>query len=158
MRRLDGCINCGDEREIAAHGLCFKCYRAAERAQKAAPDPVWARLGYGGLLREQKRAFTIVTNILKAISDCPAIEQSDKKQIQIILRPYLDRLAECFAPKNCKPVKSEQKLAVHSVHSTDCRVWASSRKPDNDYSDGSAEDSETAGDSFSTQIHSGEEQ
>lgn len=111
MRRIDGCINCGDEREIAAHGLCFKCYRAAERAQKAAPDPVWARLGNGSLLREQKRALTIVTGILKAIADCPAIEQRDRQQIQNILRPYLDKLADCFAPKKkCKPVNNEQKL------------------------------------------------
>ena len=111
MRRLDGCINCQEVREIAAHGLCFKCYRAEERAQKATPDPVWARLGNGYLLREQKRALTVVTGILKAIADCPAVEESDRKQIQNILRPYLDKLAECFAPKRekGKPVNSEQK-------------------------------------------------
>jgi hypothetical protein len=111
MRRLDSCINCGDEREIAAHGLCFKCYRAAARARKATPDPVWARLGNGYLLREQKRALTVVTGILKTIADCPAVEENDRKQIQNILRPYLDKLAECFAPKreNGKPVNGEPK-------------------------------------------------
>jgi len=111
VRRQDGCINCGEVREIAAHGLCFKCYRAAERAQKATSDPVWARLGNGSLLREQKRALTVVTGILKVVADCPAIEESDRKQIQNILRPYLDKLAECFAPKegNGKPVNSERK-------------------------------------------------
>lgn len=111
MRRMDGCVNCGEEREIAAHGLCFKCYRARERAQKASADPVWARLGNGSLLREQKRALTVITGILKAIADCPAVEESDRKKIQNILRPYLDKLAECFAPKgqNDKPVNSEQK-------------------------------------------------
>ena len=111
MRRLDGCINCQEVREIAAHGLCFKCYRAAERAQKATPDPVWARLGNGYLLREQKKALTVVTGILKAIADCPAVEENDRTQIQNILRPYFDKLAECFAPKagNGKPVNSEQK-------------------------------------------------
>src|SRR5260370_13851053 len=111
MRRQDGCINCQEVREIAAHGLCFKCYRAEERARKATPDPVWARLGNGYLLREQKRALTVVTGILKAIADCPAVEESDRKQIQNILRPYLDKLSECFAPKGekDKPVNGEQK-------------------------------------------------
>jgi hypothetical protein len=111
MRRLDGCINCQEVREIAAHGLCFKCYRAAERAQKATPDPAWARLGNGWLLRDQKRALTVVTGILKAIADCPAVEENDRKQIQNILRPYFDKLGECFAPKGekGKPVNGEQK-------------------------------------------------
>ena len=106
-------MNCGEMREIAAHSLCFKCYRAAERAQKATPDPVWARLGNGWLLREQKRAFTVITGILKAIADCPTVGDSDRKQIQVLLRPYLDKLAECFAPKarNGKQVNCEQKRA-----------------------------------------------
>jgi hypothetical protein len=104
-------MNCGEVREIAAHSLCFKCYRAPERAQKATPDPVWARLGYGSLLREQKRALRVVIGVLKAIADCPAVEETDRKKIQNILRPYLDKLAECFAPKggNGKPVNGEQK-------------------------------------------------
>ncbi len=104
-------MNCGEVREIPAHGLCFKCYRVAERAQKAAPDIVWARLGNEWLLRDQKRALTVVTGILKAIADCPTVEESDRKQIQNILRPYLDKLAECFAPKGekVKPVSGEQK-------------------------------------------------
>lgn len=148
-------MNCEEVREIAAHGLCFKCYRRVERAAERAENSI----GNGWLLTDHKKAFTIVTRILTALSDCPAIEQSDRLKIQMILRPYLDKLADCFAPKaKRKPVNGEQKLAVHSVHSTDCRVWASSRKPDTDYSDGSAEDPKTAGDSFSAQTHSGEEQ
>jgi hypothetical protein len=156
MRRINGCINCGEEREMAAHGLCFKCYRRVERGAERAENSI----GNGWLLTDHKKAFTVVTRILTALSDCPAIEQSDRLKIQMILRPYLDKLADCFAPKEKrKPVNGEQKLAVHSVHSTDCRVWASSRKPGTDYSDGSAEDSTTSGDNrFSTQIHSGEQQ
>ena len=101
MRRRDGCMNCGEVREIAGHGLCFRCYRAEERASKAAGgvDPLWANQGNGNLLKEQKKAFTVVTNILKNISDCPLISRDDVKQMQDILRPYLDKMAECFAPK-----------------------------------------------------------
>lgn len=117
-------MNCGEVREMAAHGLCFKCYRAEERAQKATPDPVWARLGNGWLLKEQKKAFTVVTNILKAISDCPAIEQRDQQQIQNILRPYLDKLAECFAPKEKrKPVNRKiERSLVHSRETGPCQT------------------------------------
>ena len=158
MRRQDSCINCGEEREIAAHGLCFKCYRAAERAQKATADPVWARLGNGSLLREQKRALTVVTGILKVIADCPAVEENDRKQIQNILRPYLDKLAECFAPvESRKPMNSERKRPSSLRSLKRLPNFAQFRKPDTGYADGPAENS-TAGDSLSAQIHSGEQQ
>jgi hypothetical protein len=151
VRRLDSCINCGEEREIAAHGLCFKCYRAAERAQKA-PDPVWASLGNGYLLREQKRALTVVTGILKAISDCPAVEESDRKQIQNILRPYLDKLAECFAPKRekGKPVNREQKFERSLVNGRLVR-------PEEGEHLKFVTSNKTAGNGVSNQIQSGEQ-
>ena len=152
MRRLDSCINCGDEREIAAHGLCFKCYRAAERAQNAAPDPVWARLGNGWLLRDQKRALTVVTGILKAIADCPTVRESDKKQIQNILRPYLDKLAECFAPKEKrKPVNSEQKFERSLVNRKLVRLEEAELSK-------IVASNKTAGNGLLNQIQSGEEQ
>jgi hypothetical protein len=112
MRRIDGCTNCQEVGEMAAHGLCFKCYRAWERAEKAPVDPLWwDRLGNGSVLRAQKKALTVVTKILMAIADCPAIEPNDKQRIQNILRPYLNKLGGCFAPKGekDKPVNSEQK-------------------------------------------------
>jgi hypothetical protein len=153
VRRLDSCINCGDEREIAAHGLCFKCYRAEERARKATPDPVWASLGNGWLLREQKRALTVVTGILKAIADCPAVEESDRKQIQNILRPYLDKLAECFAPKRekGKPVNGEQKFERSLVNGRLVRL------EEGELSNFVASN-KTAGNGVSNQIQSGEQQ
>ena len=108
MRRQDSCINCGEAREIAAHGLCFKCYRRVERGAERAENP----LGNGWLHTDHKRAFTVVTRILTVLSDCPAIEQSDRQKIQMILRPYLDKLADCFAPREkSKPVHGEQKRA-----------------------------------------------
>jgi len=91
-----------------------KCYRAEERAAKstAVGDPLWANQGNGYLLKAQKKAFTIVTNILKSISDCPVIGRADVKRMQDILRPYLDTMAECFAPKKgSRPVNGEQKFA-----------------------------------------------
>jgi len=106
--------------------LCFKCYRVEERAAKAAAtaDPLWAKQGNGWLLRDQKKAFTIITNILKAISDCPGIEQEDVKQIQNILRPYLDRLAECFAPKKSSDQLSRCRPTVNSEQKNPCSLAA----------------------------------
>lgn len=155
MRRLDSCINCGDEREIAAHGLCFTCYRRKERAAERAENP----LGNGWLLKDHRKAFTVVTRILTALSDCPAIEQSDRQKIQMILRPYLDKLADCFAPKKkCRPVNSEQKKPRSLRSPNGLPRVGQFREPDTDCTDGPAENSETAGNSFSVQIHSGEHQ
>lgn len=33
MRRVDGCLECGDPRGIVARGLCSKCYDAEENAR-----------------------------------------------------------------------------------------------------------------------------
>jgi len=33
-RRIDKCTSCGKERKIAAHSLCFACYRQIERTIK----------------------------------------------------------------------------------------------------------------------------
>jgi hypothetical protein len=33
-RKIESCLNCGEEREIAAHGLCFRCYLRNERAEE----------------------------------------------------------------------------------------------------------------------------
>jgi hypothetical protein len=108
MRKHDSCMNCGEVREMAARGLCFKCYRAAQRVEKAS---LWTRQGKGWLLKEQKKAFTVITGILKAIADCPGLEEDDVKQIRNILRPYLDGFADCFAPRECiEAVNSEQEL------------------------------------------------
>jgi hypothetical protein len=61
------------------------------------------------LLKEQKKMLSVVTSILKMLSDVPGLEEDDVKTIQSILRPYLDRLADCFAPqKEIVPVNGEQ--------------------------------------------------
>jgi hypothetical protein len=33
-REIAACMNCREPRELAAHGLCFKCYRAEVREQQ----------------------------------------------------------------------------------------------------------------------------
>jgi hypothetical protein len=114
MRKIGSCMNCGEAREMAAHGLCFKCYRQQER-ERSDEEAIWARRGEGAILREQKKAFTILTRILRDISDCPSLRGDHKNQIQCILRPYIDWSLQCFAPKtNTGPANRE--LAPECSH------------------------------------------
>ena len=55
MRRIDGCVQCGEVREIAGNDLCFKCYRQAERAA----DRQFAGVDRHnpGIRREHKKVF-----------------------------------------------------------------------------------------------------
>lgn len=52
-RRLGSCMNCGEEREMAAFGLCFKCYRREDRAK----DRMFAAVDRRnpGIRREHKK-------------------------------------------------------------------------------------------------------
>jgi hypothetical protein len=55
MRKTAACINCGEPREVAAFGLCFKCYRRDKRdcnQISLTPDR-----HNPGLRREHKKIF-----------------------------------------------------------------------------------------------------
>src|ERR1700681_4236092 len=41
MRPIKRCLNCQDEREIVAHGLCAKCYMWHRREQERRGEPSW---------------------------------------------------------------------------------------------------------------------
>jgi hypothetical protein len=68
-RRIDACLNCGETREMAAHGLCFKCYRREDRAddrQFALVDPHSA-----GLRKEHRKTLRGFTNVMARLADEP---------------------------------------------------------------------------------------
>jgi hypothetical protein len=95
MRREDGCINCGEVREIAAHGLCFTCYRRQERADDrgfAAVD-----LHNPGIHREQKKLFRGFTAVMAGLSDL-GVQKEDVLTIRRMLDPYVARIAEFLGP------------------------------------------------------------
>jgi hypothetical protein len=94
-RGTDGCLNCGETREIAAHGLCFKCYRRKERAddrQFAGVD-----LHNPGVRREHKKLFRGFTAVMTGLSDL-AVQKSDVLAIRRMLDPYVASIAEFLSP------------------------------------------------------------
>ncbi len=70
MRRTEGCLNCGEVREIAAHGLCFACYRRKDRASDRQLPSVDRH--NPGVRREHKKLFRGFTNVMVGLSDLGA--------------------------------------------------------------------------------------
>lgn len=114
-RRIATCINCGDEREIAAHGLCFKCYRASERA---AENP-WAAADRHNRakVKAQRKLRTAITTILNAVDG--VIEFMDEEHVETIrgvCGHYFLGLASGLPPAPAKTVgdvNSERNDAVN---------------------------------------------
>jgi hypothetical protein len=61
-------MTCGETREIAAHGLCFRCYRQAER--KLADD-LWTRPDPSAkdLLKEQRKTRKALMKMLDGLEE-----------------------------------------------------------------------------------------
>ncbi len=89
-RRTDGCMNCGEVREMAGHGLCFRCYRAEERAD----DKQVANVDRHnpGVRRERKKLFRGLTAAMVGLSDL-GVSNSDAFAIRRIIDPYLTAIA-----------------------------------------------------------------
>ena len=119
MRRTDGCMNCGETREIAGHGLCFKCYRRDERAD----DRRYASADRHnpGVRREHKKLFRGFTSVMVGLSDL-GISKSDVLAVRRIMEPYLVPIATFLALKgeqNESSVNSEPKLGSQFTVHTD---------------------------------------
>jgi hypothetical protein len=99
MRRTEGCLNCGETREIAAHGLCFRCYRRNERAD----DRQFAMVDRHnpGLRKEHKKMFRGFTGVMAGLSDL-GVSKSDVLAIRRMLDPYVVAIAEFLAPASDK--------------------------------------------------------
>jgi hypothetical protein len=108
MRREDGCINCGEVREIAAHGLCFTCYRRQERADDRGFPAV--DLHNPGIHREQKKLLRGFTSVMAGLSDL-GVQKDDVLKIRHMLEPYLKLIAEFLGPV---PDPKELEGAVNS--------------------------------------------
>jgi hypothetical protein len=114
-RRIATCNNCSEEREIAAHGLCFKCYRASERA---AENP-WAAADRHNRakVKAQRKLRTAITTILNAVDN--VIEVMDEEHVTAIRGVcgyYLLELASGLPPapvKTVGDVNSEHDDAVN---------------------------------------------
>jgi len=94
-RRIDACLNCGETREMAAHGLCFKCYRREDRAddrQFALVDPHNPGLG-----KEHKKTLRGFTNVMAGLSDL-GVQKDDVLKIRRMLDPYVALITEFLGP------------------------------------------------------------
>jgi|SRR6516162_3313024 hypothetical protein len=89
MRKTESCLNCGEEREIAAHGLCFRCYRKKERAgERQLVD----RHG-PAIRREHKDLLRGFQSLMVGLSDL-RVAASDVAKIRQLVDPYLVPIAK----------------------------------------------------------------
>jgi hypothetical protein len=118
-RKVEGCLNCGEVREIAAHGLCFKCYRREDRAKDR--DLSGTDRHNPGLRKEHKKMFRGFASVMAGLSDL-CVSRSDVLAIRRSLEPYLLPISSFLAlrpddEENSSVVNSEQKSGVKfTVH------------------------------------------
>jgi hypothetical protein len=132
MRKVERCLNCGEEREIAAFHLCFKCYRQRERALSSGPVDRHT----AAITKERQRLFQAYAALMTALGKL-GVSKVDVEMVVEIVRPYLTpiseqlRFAGMATGKPCEgtptppdleteeersPVNSEQKYVAFTVH------------------------------------------
>jgi hypothetical protein len=88
-------MNCGETREIAAHGLCFKCYRQEERRLAddlwARPDPNAKELAK--TQRKSRKALMKMMDALEEIESGKLVPQETVEAWRRLLRPEVERIA-----------------------------------------------------------------
>src|ERR1700745_3027975 len=85
-RKVESCLNCGEVREIAAHGLCFKCYRREDRAKDR--ELTGTDRHNPGLRKEHKKMFRGFTSVMGGLSDL-GVSRTAVLAIPPSLEPYL---------------------------------------------------------------------
>jgi hypothetical protein len=100
MRRIDKCMNCGDERELVANGFCAKCYMASRREAEKRDEPSWASpdRSQRRYIAERNKMLVNLTKIVKLVDETPCISPDDILAIKTVIRPYLLERAESLAP------------------------------------------------------------
>ena len=88
-------MNCGETREIAAHGLCFRCYRQEER--KLADD-LWAKPDTNAkelakTQRKTRKALMKMMDALEEIETGKLVPEATVEAWRALLRPEVARIA-----------------------------------------------------------------
>ena len=104
-RKTEGCLNCGEIREIAAHGLCFKCYRRDERAVDS--KFVGVDRHDQGIRREHKKLFRGFTNVMVGLSDL-GVSNPEVLRIRRIIDAYLRPIAKFLIPSPAQDEAGDQ--------------------------------------------------
>jgi hypothetical protein len=89
MRKLEQCINCGEEREIAAFHLCFKCYRQRERAFSSGPVDRHTAV----ITKERQKLFSAYAQLMTSLGKL-GVNKTDVESVVEIVRPYLTPISE----------------------------------------------------------------
>jgi hypothetical protein len=101
MRTEGICSQCGDEGEIAARGLCFKCYRQRERSLDldpwTKPDRFAAQLKKAQ--RKTRKALIAIVDALEGLEDCGLVSEEDVSAMRKIAKPNVDRIGAALAEK-----------------------------------------------------------
>ena len=100
MRRIDKCINCGDQREIVSHGLCAKCYMEGRREAEKRDEPSWASPDRSErrYIAERNKMLVNLTKINKLVDETPCLSPEDAQAIKTVIRPYMLERVESLAP------------------------------------------------------------
>jgi hypothetical protein len=97
MRRIQRCMNCGDERDIVAHGLCSMCYQRRWREQQerelVLPDRSQRRY-----VAERNKDHGLLVGIVKLVDEAKCLSDQDRLIIKAIIQPHLLRHVMALAP------------------------------------------------------------
>jgi hypothetical protein len=93
MRHTDACLNCGEQREIAAHGLCFTCYRREERAA----DRKFVDRHNPGVTPDQKRILAGFSKLMAGLGDI-GVPRGMVLLIRRMISPYLVPVESLLSP------------------------------------------------------------
>jgi hypothetical protein len=117
MRRIEDCRNCGEQREIAAHNLCFACYRQHERSLARGPIDRHAT----PVNKQRQQLFSAYASFMVSLGKLHVCKE-DIEEIVAIIRPYLVPIAEQlrFAGQRvAEPVPEEKPASVNSEQDFD---------------------------------------
>jgi hypothetical protein len=89
MRKLEQCLNCAEEREIAAFHLCFKCYRQHERALSRGPVDKHTAV----ITKERQKLFLAYAQLMTSLAKL-GVNKTDVESVVEIVRPYLTPISE----------------------------------------------------------------
>jgi hypothetical protein len=81
-------MNCGEAREIAAHGLCFRCYRAYERER----NQVASERHTPALRKEHTKLLNGLAKVMSGLQAL-GVGGTDVQVIRSLLSPYLEPVA-----------------------------------------------------------------
>jgi hypothetical protein len=96
MRRIGSCTKCGEPREMAAHGLCFRCYRTEARAGEGRLADVDRHSV--AVRRERTKLFRGFLNVMVGLNEL-GVSEADVIVIRRMLEPCLTLVSKLLVPE-----------------------------------------------------------